>query len=212
MILISKNTSSAIKPENANLFAELCTEQILTSIRPNDVKQKKKQRKQASETYDLKMKLQSSSKNIVLSNREIRLLRHLPLTEEEKDKVKGSSKVAKKLEKLENLGQERNYSDSEDEEVENIEQDYASLDSVPSDNSLSGLPSLNHFSPKNSEPPSMLESMKMMEDLYNSKIDQAERMNQLLELMTVAAVMPSDQIGSESSIDDGLLMKEARPW
>ena len=72
-------------------------------IRPNDVKLKKKQRKINTEVFDLKQKLQTTSKNIVLSNREIRLLRYLDLTEDEKDKLKGSVKVAKKLEKLENF-------------------------------------------------------------------------------------------------------------
>lgn len=66
---------SAIKPEFRDLFSELCTEQILTQIRPGDVKLRKKQRKVGSEIVDLKMKLQNTSKNIVLSNREIRLLR-----------------------------------------------------------------------------------------------------------------------------------------
>lgn len=33
--------------------------------------------------------------------------RYLDLTEEEKEKLKGSYKVAKKLEKLENIGQDR---------------------------------------------------------------------------------------------------------
>lgn len=66
---------SAIKPEFRDLFSELCTEQILTQIRPGDIKLRKKQRKVGSEIVDLKMKLQNTSKNIVLSNREIRLLR-----------------------------------------------------------------------------------------------------------------------------------------
>lgn len=77
-------------------------------IRPIEVKMRKKQRKISTEVADLRAKLsQSSNKNIVLSNREIRLLRYLDLTEEEKEKLKGSYKVAKKLEKLENLGQDR---------------------------------------------------------------------------------------------------------
>lgn len=33
--------------------------------------------------------------------------RYLDLTEEEKEKLRGSHKVAKKLEKLENMGQDR---------------------------------------------------------------------------------------------------------
>ena len=179
-------------------------------IRPNDVKLKKKQRKINTEVFDLKQKLQTTSKNIVLSNREIRLLRYLDLTEDEKDKLKGSVKVAKKLEKLENLGQDKNFSDSDDD-VENIEQDYASLDSVPSDNSLSGLPSLNTFSPKNSEPPSLLESMHLLNELCNNKsMDQVEKMDKLEALLSVAASLPSEQIGTEISMDEGLIMKEIK--
>lgn len=178
-------------------------------IRPNDVKLKKKQRKINTEVFDLKQKLQNTNKNIVLSNREIRLLRYLDLTEDEKDKLKGSVKVAKKLEKLENHGQDKNYSDSDDE-VDNIEQDYASLDSVPSDNSLNGLPSLNTLSPKNSEPPSYLESMHMIDELLNNKsMDQAIKMDKLEALLSVAASLPSD-IGTEITIEDGLIMKDVR--
>lgn len=202
---------SSIKPEHMNLFSELCTEQIYMLIRPNDVKLKKKQRKINTEVFDLKQKLQSTNKNIVLSNREIRLLRYLDLTEDEKDKLKGSVKVAKKLEKLENIGQERNFSDSDDE-VDNIEQEYASMDSVPSDNSLSGLPSLNAFSPKTSEPPSLLESMHMIDELLNNKsMDQAVKMDKLEALLSVAASLPSEQITTDAVIiDDGLIMKEIR--
>lgn len=179
-------------------------------IRPNDVKLKKKQRKINTEVFDLKQKLQSTNKNIVLSNREIRLLRYLDLTEEEKDKLKGSIKVAKKLEKLENLGQEKNFSDSDDE-VDNIEQDYASLDSVPSDNSLNGLQSFNAFSPKNSEPPSLLESMHMIDELISNKtMDQDLKIDKLEALMSVAVALPSEHIGTELGIDDGLIMKEIR--
>lgn len=192
------------------LFSELCTEQISMLIRPNDVKLKKKQRKINTEVFDLKQKLQTTNKNIVLSNREIRLLRYLDLTEEEKDKLKGSVKVAKKLEKLENLGQDKNFSDSDDE-VDNIEQDYASLDSVPSDNSLNGLPSLNAFSPKNSEPPSLLESMHLIDELLNNKsMDQAIKIDKLEALLSVAASLPSDQIETETTADDGLIMKDIR--
>lgn len=44
-------------------------------IRPNEVKIRKKQRKISTEVADLKQKLSQTNKNIVLSNREIRLLR-----------------------------------------------------------------------------------------------------------------------------------------
>lgn len=180
-------------------------------IRPNDVKLKKKQRKINTEVFDLKAKLQSTNKNIVLSNREIRLLRYLDLTEEEKDKLKGSVKVAKKLEKLENIGQDKNFSDSDDE-VDNIDQDYASLDSVPSENSLSGLQSLTAFSPKNSEPPSLIESCDMINDLLKNKstMDDVSKMDKLEELLTYVAYLPRDQIEIEVGADDGLIMKDIK--
>lgn len=98
---------SAIKPESRQLFSDLCTEQILMLLRPAAVKQRKKHRKVATEVTDLKLKLGQSLKNIVLSNREIRLLRFLDLTDEEKDKLRGSYKVARKLDKLESMGQDR---------------------------------------------------------------------------------------------------------
>lgn len=190
-----------------NLFSELCTEQIYMLIRPNDVKMKKKQRKISTEVSDLKQKLQSTNKNVVLSNREIRLLRYLDLTEDEKEKLKGSVKVAKKLEKLESMGQERNnYSDSDDD-GDNNENEYQSMDSVPSDNSL---PSFNTFSPKSSEPPSLLESMHLMNELLSNKsMDKEVKIDKLEALLSVAASLP-DQIGTESgSIDDIFALKES---
>jgi exonuclease 3'-5' domain-containing protein 1 len=162
---------------------------------------KKKQRKISTEVFDLKQKLQTTSKNVVLSNREIRLLRYLDLTDEEKEKLKGSVKVAKKLEKLENIGQDKNFSDS-DEDGENMEIEYPSLDSVPSDNSL---PSLNTFSPKNSEPPSFLESMHLLNELISNKsMDQAVKIDKLEALVSFAASLP-DQIGIESGTNDDIL-------
>lgn len=196
------------------LFSELCTEQIFMLIRPNDVKLKKKQRKINTEVFDLKAKLQSTNKNIVLSNREIRLLRYLDLTEDEKDKLKGSVKVAKKLEKLENIGQDKNFSDSDDD-GDNMDQDYASLDSVPSENSLSGLPSLTTFSPKNSEPQSLIESCDRINDLLRNKptMDDAEKMHkleELEELLSQVACLSRDQIEIEVGADDGLIMKDIK--
>lgn len=189
------------------LFSELCTEQIYMLIRPNDVKLKKKQRKISTEVSDLKLKLQSSNKNVVLSNREIRLLRYLDLTEDEKEKLKGSIKVAKKLEKLESMGQERNNFSDSDDEGDNNDHEYQSMDSVPSDTSL---PSLNTFSPKTSEPPSLLESMHLMNELINNKaMDKEIKIDKLEALLSVAASLP-DQIGTESgSIDDIFVLKES---
>ncbi|XP_075228845.1 egl_like_exo domain-containing protein isoform X2 [Lycorma delicatula] len=124
-----------VKPELKPLLAELCEEQVYIHIRPDEVKQRKKQRKVESEVSDLRAKLAASAqtgRNIVLSNREIRLLRYLDLTDEEKEKLKGSYKVARKLEKLEGKNKE------EDGEGEFLSlESFNSGKSTPSDNSLS---------------------------------------------------------------------------
>ena len=83
------------------MFKELCDEQILANIDSESVKSKKKQRKLDFEVSELRLKIATTHKNIVLSNREIRLLRHVDLTDEDKERLRGSYKVAKKLEKLE---------------------------------------------------------------------------------------------------------------
>ena len=68
--------NSAMKPEFLNLFRELCEEQVMLYVDPEGVKAKKKQRKIDFEVSDLRLKLANSmGKNVVLSNREIRLLR-----------------------------------------------------------------------------------------------------------------------------------------
>ena len=109
---------SAIKPEFANLFKELCDEQVLSNIDLEGVKSKKKQRKLDFEVSELRLKIATShGKNIVLSNREIRLLRHVELTEEDKERLRGSYKVAKKLEKLEGKQRESDDDDSDNNEL-----------------------------------------------------------------------------------------------
>ena len=70
--------------------------------------------------------------DILSHHREIRLLRHVELTDEDKERLRGSYKVAKKLEKLE--GKQRG--DSEDEDSDNNELELPSLESVGSDLSL----------------------------------------------------------------------------
>lgn len=91
-------------PQSAKLMDDLCQEQVLAYIQPEEVKNCKKQRKIDMEVADLKQKLNSSNKQIVLSNREIRLLRYLELTDEERIKIEGSHKVARKLERLRSHG------------------------------------------------------------------------------------------------------------
>ncbi|XP_070065880.1 uncharacterized protein egl isoform X2 [Drosophila virilis] len=187
-----------IKPENRQLFSELCTEQILMQIKPNEVKIRKKQRKVSTEVSDLKQKLTQTSKSIVLSNREIRLLRYMDLTEDEKERLKGYYKVAKKLEKMESAGNpNKDQSDSEDEAEPNENDFFPSLDSVPSDNSLSGT-----FSPRfSSEPPSLTESMQMLEEiLQNKSMDRIARIDKLEAILTTATTLPCDQEQLGSSI------------
>lgn len=75
--LLYANMASSITMEFRTLFSELCTEQILMLVRPVEVKLRKKQRKINTEVADLKVKLTQCNKNIVLSNREIRLLRYV---------------------------------------------------------------------------------------------------------------------------------------
>lgn len=208
--------ANSIKPEFRSLLSDLCTEQILMQLRPADVKMRKKHRKVATEVADLKVKLSQSLKNIVLSNREIRLLRFLDLTEEEKEKLRGSYKVAKKLDKLESMGQDRDNSDSDDD-AEQCEQDgYPSLDSVPSDNSLTGISggggggsgfgtNAGTFSPRNSEPPSLTESMLMLDEILSDQtMERSLKIDKLEALVSAAILLPSDQILTSMQQDSHL--------
>jgi len=170
-----------IQSEWEGLLAELCEEQVYMHIRPTEVKQRKKQRKVESEVSDLRSKLSSSSqtgRNIVLSNREIRLLRYLDLTDEEKEKLKGSYKVARKLEKLEGRLKDGEEGDGEYPSLDS----YNSGKSTPSDNSLSG----EAMSPC-SGPRSLTESMQQMDDiLSDTAMDRLDKMERLEALLTAA--------------------------
>ncbi|XP_054275925.1 egalitarian protein homolog [Macrosteles quadrilineatus] len=170
-----------IHSEWEGLLAELCEEQVYMHIRPTEVKQRKKQRKVESEVSDLRSKLSSSSqsgRNIVLSNREIRLLRYLDLTDEEKEKLKGSYKVARKLEKLEGRMKDGEDGDGEYPSLDS----YNSGKSTPSDNSLSG----EALSPC-SGPRSLTESMQQMDDiLSDTGMDRLDKMERLEALLTAA--------------------------
>ncbi|XP_053684664.1 uncharacterized protein LOC128734470 [Sabethes cyaneus] len=211
LILINEqlylNMASSIKPEYRELLSELCTEQILMLIRPVDVKMRKKQRKVRSEIQDLKAKLKGASKNVVLSNREIRLLRYMDLTEEEKEKLRVSCKVAKKLDKLENFDRDRGDASDSDDDCDPTEQDCPSLDSVPSDNSLPGCGvggnggGSGTFSPKNSEPPSLTESMQLMDEiLSNTTMDRMAKIDKLEAILSAATLLPNDQPAKKEEI------------
>jgi hypothetical protein len=66
-----------IQPDRETLFQDLCREQVMMHVTPSEVKLQKKQRKVETEVVDLKSKLAAAqgAKSLVLSNREIRLLR-----------------------------------------------------------------------------------------------------------------------------------------
>jgi exonuclease 3'-5' domain-containing protein 1 len=176
--------SSEIKPEFMNLFLSLCEEQSLMYIQSEDVKERKRQRKVETEVADLRLKLATTqSKNIVLSNREIRLLRYVELTEEDKEKLKGSYKVAKKLEKLESKDS-RGFDSEEDDDYDCDVGDYPSMESemsVPSpESSLSPRPS------------SLAESMQMVDDiLSDTSIERLDRIDRIDSILAAAHALNS---------------------
>lgn len=99
------NIKGLIRKESLPMLEELCQEQIMTYVSPENVKSSKKQRKIDMEVQDLKAKLSAQhTKQVVLSNREIRLLRYIELTPAERAKIEGTPKVAKKLERLRSRG------------------------------------------------------------------------------------------------------------
>ncbi|ERL87815.1 hypothetical protein D910_05204 [Dendroctonus ponderosae] len=170
--------ASAIAEDNRKLMMELCEEQVYLHISPDEVKLKKRQRKTETEVKELRAKLAQAAKSIVLSNREVRLLRYIELTEEEKEKLKSSAKVAKKLEKLESLGQEKD-NESSDEDGEN-DDGYPSFDS-------------DMTSPRNSEPTSLTESMQLVDSILNdNKIDRLDKIDKLESILSSAALLPTD--------------------
>ncbi|XP_071450469.1 egalitarian protein homolog [Hetaerina americana] len=218
-----------IQPKWVPLLQELCEEQILMNIRPLEVKQRKKQRKVEAEVADLRLKLDTSSAMpsalsssvIVLSNREIRLLRYLDLTEEEKERLKGSYKVARKLEKLESLGVDRDSKsgdgdeddDEDDDEEDNSEDgvvgggggtangdsEYPSLDSMASGSGKGSPDSL----PLLKGGTTLTESMQLVDEiLSDNRLDRTERIERLEAVLSSAVsltVGPGNGTDSSSS-------------
>ncbi|CAK9832566.1 Egalitarian protein homolog [Anthophora retusa] len=189
--------SKLIKPEVQGLFNELCEEQIQMHIKPAEVKARKKQRKVETEVADLKKRMEdATTKNIVLSNREIRLLRYLDLTEDEKEKLKGSYKVARKLEKLENVGQDKGESSDDDDEDKVDDSEYHSMESYTSENSHSG----GVLSPRNSSTPSLTESMQMVDEiLSDGRMDRFEKIEKLEAILSAVTGSATDQFSSSSA-------------
>ncbi|XP_015916555.1 egalitarian protein homolog [Parasteatoda tepidariorum] len=143
------NIKSLLRSDSLPMLEDLCYEQIMTYIRPDEVKSSKKQRKIDMEVLDLKQKLNSAhTKQVVLSNREIRLLRYLELSPQDRAKIEGTPKVAKKLERLRSRGTSNdsgsihsgsNNDDnfSEDSSVDSNKGDYESNYSSSPSHSLS---------------------------------------------------------------------------
>ncbi|KAF4533107.1 hypothetical protein B566_EDAN003827, partial [Ephemera danica] len=173
-----------IQNDHEALFQELCKEQVMMHVAPSEVKMRKKQRKVETEVVDLRAKLAAAqgAKSLVLSNREIRLLRYLELTEEEKIKLRGSYKVARKLEKLEGAGAERGGADSDDDEEEEESEDCT-----------------GNSTPTSLTAPSLTESMQLMDDiLSDNQMDKFEKMERL-EAVLSAATSSLDNLGTEGS-------------
>lgn len=88
-------------------------------------------------------------------------------------------------------------SDSDDENDGN-EQEYASLDSVPSEeNSLQG----GTFSPRSSEPPSLTESMHLMDEILSNKtMDRLSKIDKLEAILSAATLLPTDPVNEQSNL------------
>lgn len=183
----------------------------MANIDPENVKSKKKQRKLDFEVSELRLKIATTQKNIVLSNREIRLLRHVDLTEEDKERLRGSYKVAKKLEKLE--GKQK---DSDDEDSDNNNDfELPSLESISSDLSEKMAPARRPFSSSgggvdglfsptsdcsvNSQPTSLTDSMALVNKiLADGNLDRLERIEKLEAILTDVTSMALNSRSSSS--------------
>lgn len=79
-----------------------------------------------------------------------------------------------------------------------VEQEYPSLDSVPSDNSLTGCTGAGGggtFSPRNSEPPSLTESMHIMDEiLSDTTMDRIAKIDKLEAILSAVTLMPNEQV------------------
>ncbi|XP_050737411.1 egalitarian protein homolog [Eriocheir sinensis] len=197
-----------LDPALMPLFEELCREQVEALIQPEEVKQKKKQRKIETEVAELKTKLATTqARAIVLSNREIRLLRYLELSDEEREKLEGSYKVAKKLERLQSKkerdespdkngeDEDDNSDDDDDDDREGVEDtEFPSLSSVGSGGSGGSGGGL--LSPRcNGEgegdgygsSPSLTTSMNMVDQvLSNEAMDRLEKIDRLEAILAAA--------------------------
>ncbi|CAG0924315.1 unnamed protein product [Notodromas monacha] len=232
---IYEKMTSLLSCDYIPLLEELCEEQIEHFIRRDDVRLKKKSRKAEVEIQELKGKIAAvpTGKTLVLSNREIRLLRYMDLTDEEKEKLEGSQKVLKKLERLQNKGENCNEAASDlcDQFNQGVDShhnssnfngvlgtpyngpdaEYPSLDSAFTNSTTSPESSLTSsiggvVSPQDGELPCLTTSMQMVDKLLaNGKMDQMEQ----IEAIWTAATATSCESSNVGKICDVQTQTEA---
>lgn len=94
----------------------------------------------------------------------------------------------------------RDNSDSDDDDGAAEGDAYASLDSVPSDHSYTGIapPSTGELLPLQqlrNEPPSLTESMLMMDEiLSDNTMERSQRIDKLEAILSAATLLQSDQV------------------
>lgn len=89
----------------------------------------------------------------------------------------------------------RDNSDSDDDGDANEPDAYASLDSVPSDNSINGVVAPG-------EPPSLTESMLMLDEiLSDNTMERSQRIEKLEAILSAASLLQSDQVGESINED-----------
>lgn len=123
---IYQQLKASIKSEYEPLFNQLNLENILARIKPEEIKSAKRVRKIDLEVIELKRKLYSNSiGTVALSNREIRLLRYVDLTEEVRLKIKHCKKVAIKLERLDMQAAQLNSLTNATDEQQSVDESSA---------------------------------------------------------------------------------------
>lgn len=207
---VYQKLKSAIKKEYEPLLDQLNVECVLARIKPDEIRGLKKERKTDLEVIDLRRKLFSpTSEKIVLSNREIRLLRHVELTDEVRKKIQHCPKVAKKLERLDMKRAKLAQLVANDglEDANNNDSD-KSKDLTSSDEDDSHLTSSDHDA-SNSNILSQKPGADALSNLMNELKDRMIETSSLLESMedddddeALAAISSSVQLHSHTSNEE----------
>ncbi|CAG0898442.1 unnamed protein product [Darwinula stevensoni] len=186
--LVYTKMNQLLWEDSMELFMDLCQEQVEHFISKEDVKVKKKQRKIEVEVAELKEKLASvpEGKTVVLSNREIRLLRYIELSDSEREKLEGSQKVLKKLERLQGKNEREVWSPEDGLEEEFPSLDSACTESTSPDSSLASSTG-GVLSPTHMESGSLTESMQLVDQiLSNGKIPRFDKIDRIEAILAAA--------------------------